>query len=85
MNDKEQLARDILKYLIKNPNAQDTLKGIDWWLLGRRTKHRTAVVQEVLNDLVDEGYLIAYKGSDSQTHYKINLRKLRKIENRLKS
>src|ERR1043165_1071018 len=77
---KQQLGEEILQYLIDHPNAQDTLQGIvTWWLLERTIKHRTALVKEVLNKLVVAGLIIAQQGSDSQTHYKINRRRRKKI------
>jgi hypothetical protein len=86
MNEKkEQLAEEILQYLIDHPNAQDTLKGIvTWWLLERTIKHRTALVKEVLDKLVADGLVIAQHGTDSQTHYKIDRRRRRKIISLLK-
>jgi hypothetical protein len=82
---KEQLAEEILQYLIDHPNAQDTLKGIvTWWLLERTIKHRTALVKEVLDKLVADGLVIAQQGTDSQTHYKIDRRRRRKIISLLK-
>src|SRR5215510_1404482 len=70
--EKEQLASEILQYLIDNPNAQDTLDGIvTWWLLERTIRRRTVLVKEVLDNLVADRLVIAQKGADSQTHYKI--------------
>ena len=78
--EKEELAEEILQYLIDHPNAQDTLKGVvNWWLLERTVKHPTALVKEVLEKLVADGLVIAQQGSDSQTLYKINRRRRRKI------
>jgi len=81
MNEKKnELAEEILRYLIDHPNAQDTLKGIvTWWLLERTIKQQTALVKEVLDRLVADGLVIAQQGSDSQTLYKINRRRRRKI------
>jgi hypothetical protein len=81
MNEKkQQLSEAILQYLIDHPNAQDTLTGIvTWWLLERTIKHQTTLVKEVLDKLVADGLVIAQQGSDSQTHYKINRRRLKKI------
>ena len=81
MNEKKkQLSEEILQYLIEHPNAQDTLQGIvTWWLLERAIKHQTALVKEVLDKLVADGLIIAQHGSDSQTHYKINRRRRKKI------
>ena len=82
---KEQLAEEILQYLIDHPNAQDTLKGIvTWWLLERTIRHRTALVKEVLDKLVADGLVIAQQGTDSQTHYKFDRRRRRKIISLLK-
>jgi hypothetical protein len=81
---KEQLAEEILQYLIDHPNAQDTLKGIvSWWLLERTIKHQTALVKEVLDKLVADGLVIAQQGSDSRTLYKINRRRRKTIISRL--
>ena len=78
--DKQQLSEQILQYLIDHPNAQDTLKGIvTWWLLERTIKHQTTLVKEVLDKLVADGLILAQQGSDSQTHYKINRRRRKKI------
>jgi hypothetical protein len=86
MNDKkEELAAEILRYLIDHPNAQDTLKHIvTWWLLDRQIQHQTELVKEVLDKLVADGLVIAQEQSDSQTLYKINRRRRRKIISLLK-
>lgn len=78
--EKQRLSEEILQYLIDHPTAQDTFKGIvTWWLLERTIKHQTALVKEVLDKLVADGLIIAQHGSDSQTHYKINRRRRKKI------
>lgn len=73
MNDKKvKVAYEILRYLIKNPGAQDTLEGIvDWWLLGRNTTYQKLLVQKALDMLVEDGLVIANQGTDSQTIYKL--------------
>jgi Fe2+ or Zn2+ uptake regulation protein len=77
---KKQLRDEILQYLIDHPNAQDTVTGIvTWWFLQRTIKPRTALVEEVLKKLVADGLIIAHKGSDSQTRYKINRRRRKEI------
>lgn len=77
---KKQLRDEILEYLIAHPNAQDTVKGIvTWWFLQRAIKPRTASVEKVLKKLVEDGLVIARKGSDSQTRYKMNRRRRKKI------
>ncbi|HKP84249.1 MAG TPA: hypothetical protein VJT69_19690 [Pyrinomonadaceae bacterium] len=77
---KKELTEEILQYLIEHPNAQDTIKGVvTWWLLEPSIKHQTALVKEVLDKLAADGLVIAQQGSDSQTLYKLNRRRRRKI------
>lgn len=67
------MVRDVLSYLVKNPDAQDTLEGIvEWWLLERKIESRTAKVKEVLAELVAKGLILERRGSDSRLRYLIN-------------
>lgn len=83
--EESQIAYDILAYLSEHPEAQDTLQGIvQWWLLEQEIKSRIAQVERALARLVAEHYVVERKGKDSQTHYRINRRKMREIESFLK-
>ena len=74
---KEELAREILRYLISNPDAQDISRHIvKWWLFDR---YQTKLVKEVLNKLAADGLIIAQKVSPSETLYKMNRHRRRKI------
>jgi hypothetical protein len=80
MNDEVQLAHEILQYLIDNPKAQDTFEGIvTWWLLERTIKQQTLSLKKALAMLVEDRLVIAQKGRDSQTHYKINPQERKRI------
>jgi hypothetical protein len=81
MNDESvQIAYEILRYLIDNPKAEDTLEGIvTWWLMERTIKQQTLSVQGALAMLVADGLLIAQTGGDSRTYYKINRRQRKRI------
>jgi hypothetical protein len=81
MNDeKAQIAYEILRYLIDNPKAEDTLEGIvTWWLMERSIKQQTLSVKQALEMLVANRLLISQTGRDSQTYYKINRRQRKKI------
>ena len=71
-NKKVQVAYEILRYLTKNPGAQDTLEGIvDWWFLGRNIKYQKLLVKKALDMLVEDGLVIANQGTDSRTVYKL--------------
>jgi hypothetical protein len=85
MNERPEIAFEILQYLVDNPKAQDTLEGIvTWWLLVRTIKQQRQSVKEALAILVEDGFVIAKKGSDTRTYYKINRRQHEKIISLLK-
>ncbi|HEV7395156.1 MAG TPA: hypothetical protein VGN86_01495 [Pyrinomonadaceae bacterium] len=79
--EKEEIARAVLSYLARNPNAQDTLPGIiEWWLLDHQIRTRTAEVKSVVDQLVAERLILKRKGRDLQTHYRLNPKRQHRIE-----
>ncbi len=55
-NTKEDIAKLILNYLHKNPDAGDTLKGISrWWLEYEKIDSAMEEVAEALESLIKEG------------------------------
>ena len=80
IEEKGQIAYQILEYLVDHPEAQDTLEGIvEWWLLERTIKSQTLSVREALGMLVAERLVIESKGKDARTHYRVNNRRREKI------
>lgn len=74
-------AYKILAYLAEHPDADDTLEGImEWWLLEQRIKYWTAEVQAALAGLVAEGLLLERRDRAGRTHYRVNRRKMKKVE-----
>jgi hypothetical protein len=70
----------ILRYLIENPNAQDTLEGVvEWWLLDKYTEGNVVRVKEALEDLVSADLILQRRGKGSRNYYKINPQKLKEI------
>lgn len=71
--EESEIARDLLGYLINNPDAQDTLEGIvEWWLLQMKLETRTAKVKEALAGLVAKDLIMECTGTDSRLRYRIN-------------
>ncbi len=72
--DEFETAKDLLGYLINNPDAQDTLEGIvEWWLLERGIESRVARVKRALGQLALKGLILERQGSDSRVRYLINI------------
>ena len=82
---RSHIARAILEYLHKHPDAQDTVAGvIQWWLPEFGIKARTANVTDALTELVSQGLVLERKAKDLQIHYRMNLRRRKRIESMLK-
>jgi hypothetical protein len=78
--DLSETAQDILSYLVERPQAQDTLEGvIQWWLLEQEIKKQIDRAQAALNELIAEGWVVARRGKDGRTRYRINRRRLEEI------
>jgi hypothetical protein len=72
-----EIAREILDYLRKNPEARDTLAGVvQWWLPEQEINWRTASIKAALSELVAAGLLSEHKGKDAQISYRITNRGL---------
>ncbi|MFL6335458.1 MAG: hypothetical protein ACJ754_19265 [Pyrinomonadaceae bacterium] len=83
--DKSQIAEDILRYLMKHARAQDTIEGIsEWWLLEQDIGRRTAEVKEAVAALVSDGLIIESRNNDARPLYRINRRRYRQIQARLR-
>lgn len=78
---RKEISNAILHYLLKHPQAQDTLEGIiHWWILEERIYQRTLEISEVLKSLVEKGFLIEKKISKSDVLYSLNIKKKSLIE-----
>lgn len=78
--ERPRIAHDVLTYLAEHPESHDTLEGIvEWWLLEQEIKHRTALVREVLAELVARGLVLERESSDARVHYYVNRDRLPEI------
>ena len=75
------IEHDILSYLLQHPRANDTVEGIvEWWLLKQEVERRTAMVKEVLKDLVQKEFVIETPKKDGRLHYRLNPGKRKEIQ-----
>ena len=78
--ERSQIAFEILAYLARNPDAQDTMEGIaEWWLLAQQIERQIATVKEALADLVNRDLIVERKGKDSRIYYRLNKRRTGEI------
>jgi hypothetical protein len=75
-----EIAGDILAYLARHPEADDTVAGIaEWWLLEQELRCRTTDVRNAVAELVAQNLITERKGEDAQIHYRVNKDKTEEI------
>ena len=80
ITNKSPICLQILAYLVEHPEAQDTVDGIvEWWLLERQITHQITRVKEALSELVAKGWILEYRGMDSQVRYRVNQNKYKEV------
>lgn len=81
---EEEIRRALLRYLVENPEASDTLKGItQWWLLEESVRSDRATVESVVARLVDKRLLLEHRSKDGRRHFRVNREKLDQIRDLL--
>jgi hypothetical protein len=71
----------ILEFLLRNPDAENTVEGIvQWWVMRQRIEYETKRVEAALRDLVNKGFLLNRQSVGSEMRYRLNKLSLREIE-----
>jgi len=66
-------AKEILGYFLRHPQAADTLEGVARWRLMEERVHRSvAEVDQALNWLVSEGFLLKECARDADPIFRMN-------------
>jgi hypothetical protein len=77
-------APEILDYLARHPQAQDTLDGIlHWWVLDSCVKRWAPKIAETVAKLVEQGFLEEKPSPDGQTFYHVSPNCLSKLQQQL--
>ena len=78
---KNDIAHEILSYLVDHPDAQDTLDGIiEWWLMEQKIKCKPEMLKEILSELVNKGLLLEQGNGSSRVTYRINRHRFKEIQ-----
>ena len=73
-------AHKILRYLMDNPKAKDTLEGIvEWWLLQQNIKQSITIIRSAVGTLIQKGFLVETQGTGKTTYYQVNNERLPEI------
>jgi hypothetical protein len=84
-NLRHTLSDEVLAYIIRNPEAEDTMEGIvEWWLLEQRIRYAIADVEAALRELVGKDFLVARECSEGRIYYRLNREKEREIRRHLR-
>jgi hypothetical protein len=63
-------ASEILNYLSRHPNAQDTIEGIlQWWVMEAWIRKWEPKIVEAVTLLVEQGYLLEKTAADGRVFY----------------
>jgi hypothetical protein len=85
MAEEEDLSREILKYLLENPDGKDTIEGIArFWVTSIKVGSIVHDIQDAVADLVERGYLKervlrGSSGKSDQPYYQIDGTRIQEI------
>jgi hypothetical protein len=80
---QRRVIQAILRYLIKNPDAKDTIEGVrKWWLPEGYRKQRQEELEETLDFLASQNWLTT-RITSQQKIYGLNQDLLKQIKNYL--
>jgi hypothetical protein len=76
-------APEILEYLARHPDAQDTIEGIlHWWVLDAYIRKWTPKIAETVAQLVERGFLEQRPSSDGHVFYRVSAQYLATLPQR---
>jgi Fe2+ or Zn2+ uptake regulation protein len=76
-------APEILDYLARHPDAQDTIDGIlHWWVLDACVKKWAPTIAETVAQLVEQGFLEQKRSADGKIFYHVSPHYLARLQQR---
>jgi len=81
MNAEPTIADDVLSYLLRYPEAQDTVEGIaEWWLAEQQAERTMAAVRRAVAELEARGFVVKASMGGLQQPLRFSLNKAREQE-----
>lgn len=78
---EEETALRILSYLLRHPEARDTLEGMTrWWLLEEEIHERLVEISHGLSSLVKQGLILEERRGASLPLYRLNPNKKEEVK-----
>ncbi|HRI13123.1 MAG TPA: hypothetical protein PLX89_08960 [Verrucomicrobiota bacterium] len=72
--------QQIAAYLVRHPDAQDTIEGIaEWWLLEQRIHVALGEIRSALTELAARGFLSVARGRDGRIRFSLNSSKEQEV------
>jgi hypothetical protein len=75
-------APEILDYLARQPEAQDTIEGILFWWVSDSIRSWAPKISETVAELVERGFLEKKPSADGRTFYHVSPRYLSSLKRR---
>jgi hypothetical protein len=76
-------APEILDYLARHPDSQDTIDGIlHWWVLDAHIRNWAPKIAKTVTQLVKQGFLEQKLSSDGKIFYRVSPRYLSALQQR---
>jgi hypothetical protein len=76
-------APEILDYLARHPDAQDTIEGIlHWWVLDTCIRTWTPKIADTLAKLVEQGFLEQKPSTNGHVFYRVSSQYLATLQGR---
>ena len=76
-------APEILDYLARHPEAQDTIDGIlHWWVLDACVRKWAPKIAKTVAQLVEQGFLEEKRSADGKVFYRVSPRYLSTLRKR---
>jgi hypothetical protein len=78
--EEREIAREILRYLEKHPDAKDSLNGIaQWWLLREWSQRKFAKVERAVSLLMSDNLILETRRKGLSPCYQLNREKCEQI------